>query len=103
MRKPRSYAITNEFHPTRSLLLTLAQNVELLIGAMFFEIDAFGRKWAFKPHAGRYGVFKFIISSSPNFAAMVALQLFGALTFAVTCLWILLSSLSSFRVCTSTL
>jgi hypothetical protein len=103
MRKPRSYAITNEFHPTRSHLLTLAQNVGLLIGAMFFEIDAFGRKWTFKPHPGHYGVFKLIASSFPNFAVMVALQLFGGLTFAVTCLWILLSSLSSSRVRTSTL
>src|ERR1700733_667805 len=41
--------ITNEFHPTHSLLLTLAR---LLIGAMFFGIDAFGWKWAFNLTVG---------------------------------------------------
>ena len=59
--------ITNEFHPTRSLLLTLAR---LLIGAMFFGIDAFGRKWAFNLTVGVVGVSGPVASSSPSFAAI---------------------------------
>ncbi|GKT95763.1 major facilitator superfamily transporter [Colletotrichum tofieldiae] len=41
--------ITNEFGPSRPPLLTLAQNIGLLAGAMFwgFGCDLFGRKWAF--------------------------------------------------------
>lgn len=41
--------IANEFNPSRPPLLTLAQNIGLLAGAMFwgFGCDIFGRKWGF--------------------------------------------------------
>jgi hypothetical protein len=41
--------IANEFRPGRPPLLTLAQNIGLLAGAMFwgFGCDVFGRKWGF--------------------------------------------------------
>ena len=50
--------ITNEFNPTQPPLLTLAQNIGLLIGAMFwgFGCDIFGRKWGFNlTLGGEYG------------------------------------------------
>jgi MFS family permease len=74
--------ITNEFKPTRPPLLTLAQNIGLLAGAMFwgFGCDVFGRKWAFNLTLGVTGVFGLIAASSPNFAAIgcfAALWSFG--------------------------
>jgi MFS family permease len=74
--------ITNEFSPTRPPLLTLAQNIGLLAGAMFwgFGCDVFGRKWAFNLTLGVTGVFGLIAASSPNFAAIgcfAALWSFG--------------------------
>ena len=64
--------ITNEFNPKRPPLLTLAQNIGLLAGAMFwgFGCDVFGRRWAFNLTLGVTAVFGMIAASSPNFAAI---------------------------------
>ena len=42
-------AIANEFQPSSPAILTLSQNVGLLVGAAFwgFGCDMFGRKWGF--------------------------------------------------------
>ena len=74
--------ITSEFVPTRPPLLTLAQNIGLLCGAMFwgFGCDVFGRKWAFNLTLGVTAVFGMIAASAPNFAAIgcfAALWSFG--------------------------
>ncbi|KAH6683006.1 major facilitator superfamily transporter [Halenospora varia] len=74
--------ITNEFLPSRPPLLSLAQNIGLLAGAMFwgFGCDVFGRKWAFNLTLGVTAVFGLIAASSPNFAAIgcfAALWSFG--------------------------
>ena len=41
--------VTNEFNVSQPPLLSLAQNIGLLFGAMFwgFGADIFGRKWGF--------------------------------------------------------
>ncbi|KAH8809391.1 MFS sugar transporter-like protein [Xylogone sp. PMI_703] len=75
-------SITNEFDPSRPPLLTLAQNIGLLAGAMFwgFGCDIFGRRWAFNLTLGVTAVFGMIAASSPNFAAIgcfAALWSFG--------------------------
>lgn len=64
--------ITNEFHPTRPPFLTLAQNIGLLVGAVFwgFGCDVFGRRWAFNLTIGVTAVFGLIAAGSPNFAAI---------------------------------
>ncbi|WWC95622.1 hypothetical protein V866_002487 [Kwoniella sp. B9012] len=74
--------ISNEFHPSRPPLLTLAQNIGLLAGAVFwgFGCDIFGRKWGFNLTLGVTGVFGMLAASSPNFGAagtFVALYGFG--------------------------
>lgn len=74
--------VANEFLPSRPPLLTLAQNIGLLAGAMFwgFGCDVFGRKWAFNLTLGVTGVFGLIAAGSPNFAAIgcfAALWSFG--------------------------
>jgi MFS family permease len=74
--------ISNEFSPSRPPLLTLAQNIGLLAGAMFwgFGCDVFGRRWAFNLTLGVTAVFGLIAAGSPNFAAIgcfVALWSFG--------------------------
>lgn len=74
--------ITNEFNPSQPPLLTLAQNIGLLFGAMFwgFGCDVFGRKWAFNLTLGLTAVFGMVAASSPNFAAIgcfAALWSFG--------------------------
>jgi len=74
--------IVNEFHPSRSPLLSLAQNIGLLAGAMFwgFGCDVFGRKWAFNATLGVTAVFGMLAASSPSFAAIgtfAALWSFG--------------------------
>ncbi|WVN90196.1 uncharacterized protein L203_105432 [Cryptococcus depauperatus CBS 7841] len=74
--------ITNEFHPNRPPLLTLAQNIGLLAGAIFwgFGCDIFGRRWGFNLTLGVTSVFGMIAASSPNFAAIgvfAALWSFG--------------------------
>jgi MFS family permease len=74
--------ITNEFLPKRPPLLTLAQNIGLLFGAMFwgFGCDVFGRRWAFNLTLGVTAVWGMIAGGSPNFAAIgcfAALWSFG--------------------------
>ncbi|TAQ87463.1 hypothetical protein B7494_g4214 [Chlorociboria aeruginascens] len=74
--------ITNEFLPSRPPLLTLAQNIGLLAGAVFwgFGCDVFGRKFAFNLTLGVTAVFGLIAAGSPNFAAIgtfAALWSFG--------------------------
>ncbi|KAL5323741.1 hypothetical protein ACEPPN_008282 [Leptodophora sp. 'Broadleaf-Isolate-01'] len=75
-------AIVNEFHPAQKAYLSLAQNIGLLIGAMFwgFGCDVFGRRWAFNATLGITAIFGMIAAGSPNFAAIgcfVALWSFG--------------------------
>jgi MFS family permease len=64
--------VKNEFHPTRAPLLTLAQNVGLLAGAVFwgFGCDIFGRKWAFNLTLGLTALWGMVAAGSPNFAAI---------------------------------
>ncbi|KAM0165345.1 hypothetical protein ACHAPG_000013 [Botrytis cinerea] len=75
-------SITNEFSPRHPPLLTLAQNIGLLAGAMFwgFGCDVFGRRLAFNATLGITAVFGLIAAGSPNFAAIgcfAALWSFG--------------------------
>ncbi|KAH3907532.1 hypothetical protein HBI56_159560 [Parastagonospora nodorum] len=65
-------AVRSEFHPTRAPFLTLAQNIGLLFGAVFwgFGCDIFGRRWAFNLTLGITSVFGMVAASSPNFAAI---------------------------------
>ncbi|CAK7262710.1 hypothetical protein SEPCBS119000_000122 [Sporothrix epigloea] len=74
--------VTNEFSPARPPLLTLAQNLGLLAGAVFwgFGCDVFGRRWAFNATLGLAAVWGLIAASAPNFAAIAvfdALWSFG--------------------------
>jgi MFS family permease len=64
--------IAKEFHPTRPPFLTLAQNVGLLAGAVFwgFGCDIFGRKWAFNLTLGLTALWGMVAAGSPNFAAI---------------------------------
>jgi MFS family permease len=62
--------------------LSLAQNIGLLAGAMFwgFGCDVFGRKWAFNLTLGVTAFFGMIAASSPSFAGIgsfAALWSFG--------------------------
>ncbi|KAB8303026.1 hypothetical protein EYC80_004480 [Monilinia laxa] len=75
-------SITNEFAPKYPPLLTLAQNIGLLAGAMFwgFGCDIFGRRLAFNATLGITAIFGLIAAGSPNFAAIgcfAALWSFG--------------------------
>ncbi|KAH8732211.1 major facilitator superfamily domain-containing protein [Phaeosphaeriaceae sp. PMI808] len=65
-------AIRKEFRPTNAPFLTLAQNIGLLFGAVFwgFGCDIFGRRWAFNLTIGITAIFGMIAASSPNFAAI---------------------------------
>ena len=67
-------AVSNEFSPSRPPLLTLAQNIGLLIGALFwgFGCDIFGRRWAFNLTIGITAFFGLLAASSPNFGAIAA-------------------------------
>ncbi|CAI7607072.1 unnamed protein product [Penicillium manginii] len=64
---PLSY----EFAVTKPPLLTLAQNIGLLLGAVFwgFGCDIFGRRWAFNLTIGITAVFGLVAAGSPNFGA----------------------------------
>lgn len=64
--------VANEFHPNRPPLLTLAQNIGLLAGAVFwgFGCDIFGRKWAFNLTLGLTALWGMVAAGSPNFAAI---------------------------------
>ncbi|KAF2431768.1 MFS general substrate transporter [Tothia fuscella] len=74
--------IANEFMPKRPPLLSLAQNIGLLAGAMFwgFGCDIFGRRHAFNATLGITAIFGMLASSSPTFAGIgtfAALWSFG--------------------------
>ena len=74
--------ITNEFDVSLPPLLTLAQNIGLLAGAVFwgFGCDVFGRKWGFNLTLGITAVWGMIAAGAPTFAAagvFAALWSFG--------------------------
>ena len=76
-------SIANEFKPAHPTLLSLAQNIGLLAGAMFwgFGCDIFGRKLAFNLTLCISGVFGMMSAGSPTFALVgifAALWSFGA-------------------------
>lgn len=64
--------VSYEFNAPRPPLLTLAQNIGLLIGALFwgFGCDIFGRRWAFNLTLGITGVFGLVAAGSSSFAAI---------------------------------
>ena len=66
--------VSYEFNASKPPILTLAQNIGLLIGAIFwgFGCDIFGRKWAFNLTLGITGVFGLVAAASPSFAAVCA-------------------------------
>ncbi|KAI4125803.1 MAG: hypothetical protein LQ338_004083 [Usnochroma carphineum] len=65
-------AVALEFNQSKPPLLTLAQNIGLLIGAIFwgFGCDIFGRRLAFNATLGVTAVFGLVAAGSPNFAAI---------------------------------
>ncbi|KAL8710569.1 MAG: hypothetical protein Q9220_004793 [cf. Caloplaca sp. 1 TL-2023] len=65
-------AVALEFNQTKPPLLSLAQNIGLLFGAIFwgFGCDIFGRRLAFNMTIGVTAVFGLIAAGSPNFAAI---------------------------------
>jgi MFS family permease len=74
--------IANEFLPSHPPLLSLAQNIGLLAGAVFwgFGCDIFGRRHAFNLTLGVTAVFGLVAAASPNFATIgtfAALWSFG--------------------------
>ncbi|KAM0808258.1 putative Major facilitator superfamily transporter [Seiridium cardinale] len=64
--------VVNEFRVSRGPLLSLAQNIGLLAGAVFwgFGCDIFGRKWAFNLTLGFAAFWGMVAASAPNFAAI---------------------------------
>lgn len=64
--------VSLEFNAPRPPLLSLAQNIGLLFGALFwgFGCDVFGRRIAFNLTLGVTAVFGLIAAGSPNFAAI---------------------------------
>lgn len=64
--------VSLEFNAPRPPLLSLAQNIGLLFGALFwgFGCDVFGRRIAFNLTIGVTAVFGLIAAGSPNFAAI---------------------------------
>ncbi|OJD11664.1 hypothetical protein AJ78_07608 [Emergomyces pasteurianus Ep9510] len=64
--------VKNEFSPGRPPYLTLAQNLGLLVGAVFwgFGCDIYGRRWAFNLTIGITAIFGLAAAGSPNFAAV---------------------------------
>lgn len=64
--------VSREFELDKPPLLSLAQNIGLLVGAMFwgFGCDIFGRRWAFNLTLGVTSVFGLIAAGSPNFVAL---------------------------------
>lgn len=64
--------VSLEFNVSRPPLLSLSQNIGLLIGAMWwgFYVDLAGRKWAFNLTLGITAVWGMIAAGSPNFAAI---------------------------------
>ncbi|KAK6859859.1 hypothetical protein PG995_003495 [Apiospora arundinis] len=64
--------IANEFQVDKPPLLSLAQNIGLLAGAIFwgFGCDIFGRRWAFNLTLGLTAVWGMVAASAPNLAAI---------------------------------
>ena len=64
--------VSTEFDAPRPPLLSLAQNIGLLFGAIFwgFGCDVFGRRLAFNLTIGVTAVFALIAAGSPSFAAI---------------------------------
>ncbi|PYH43603.1 putative sugar transporter [Aspergillus saccharolyticus JOP 1030-1] len=74
--------VSYEFHVSQPPLLSLAQNIGLLAGSLFwgFTCDVFGRRWAFNMTIAITAVFGLIAAGSPTFAAIgvfTALWSFG--------------------------
>ncbi|GAP85490.1 putative membrane transporter [Rosellinia necatrix] len=74
--------IKSEFNPPKPPLLSLAQNIGLLAGAIFwgFGCDIFGRRWAFNLTLGLTALWGLVAAGSPSFAAIgtfAALWSFG--------------------------
>lgn len=77
--------VKNEFNPNHPALLALAQNLGLLVGAVFwgFGCDIFGRKLGFNMTLGITAIFGLVGAGSPNF---LAIGFFAALwSFGVGC------------------
>jgi len=74
-------AVKNEFGPGKPPILTLSQNIGLLIGAIFwgFGCDIFGRRWAFNLTIGVTAVWGMIAAGSPNFAAICLFAAFWSI------------------------
>ena len=64
--------VASEYHVSSPPLLTLAQNIGLLVGAGFwgFGSDIFGRRIGFNVTLGLTAIFGMVAASSPNFAAV---------------------------------
>ncbi|PYI20102.1 MFS general substrate transporter [Aspergillus japonicus CBS 114.51] len=74
--------VSYEFHVGQPPLLSLAQNIGLLAGSLFwgFTCDVFGRRWAFNMTIAITAIFGLIAAGSPTFAAVgvfTALWSFG--------------------------
>ncbi|KAL2812151.1 major facilitator superfamily domain-containing protein [Aspergillus granulosus] len=66
--------VTYEFHVSKPPILLLAQNIGLLVGALFwgFGCDVFGRRVAFNMTIGITAVFSLVAVLSPTFGAVCA-------------------------------
>lgn len=64
--------VSYEFSAPKPPVLTLAQNIGLLVGAVFwgFGCDIFGRRWAFNLTIGITGVFGLAAAGSSTFTAI---------------------------------
>lgn len=64
--------VSYEFSAPKPPVLTLAQNIGLLVGAVFwgFGCDIFGRRWAFNLTIGITAVFGLVAAGSSTFAAI---------------------------------
>ncbi|KAL9600300.1 MAG: hypothetical protein Q9219_003250 [cf. Caloplaca sp. 3 TL-2023] len=70
--------VSLEFNQPKAPLLSLAQNIGLLVGALFwgFGCDIFGRRLAFNLTIGVTAVFGLISAGSPNFGAIATFAAF---------------------------
>ncbi|KAH7304309.1 membrane transporter [Stachybotrys elegans] len=76
-------AITNEFNPSYSKALLVANNVGLIVGALFWGLsaDMIGRKWAFNLSLIICSIFGLAAGAAPNYVSVctfAALLAFGA-------------------------
>ncbi|GKZ25019.1 hypothetical protein AbraIFM66951_001002 [Aspergillus brasiliensis] len=74
--------VSYEFNVAQPPLLSLAQNIGLLAGSLFwgFTCDLFGRRWAFNLTIAITAIFGLVAAGSPSFAAVgvfAALWSFG--------------------------